>query len=388
MARDQRVEQVTRKKRGAQGRTASLVGIFVNLFLFGFKFIAGSVSGSISIRGDAFNNLSDAASAVVSLLSFRLSTKPADKQHPFGHARTEYLGTSVVAVIILVIAYELFVESIGQIREPLPVEVNWLIVTSLIISIMVKLGLFFYYHRRAKAIRSDLLAATARDSISDVAATSVVLIGIVIHSQTGIHTDGWLGILVALFIAYQGFTILIETFNRIMGQRPDPELKREIAELVLAAKEILGLHDLVIHDYGPGRQFATVHVEVDARNDMLDSHEIIDTIERRASTELGVELVIHMDPIVLDDPVVNATRTEVALLVSSIDPRLSMHDFRMVKRKGIATLIFDVTIPSDMDEAEAEDNRLRIEAEIEARNENYETVIILDREYTTSLPGN
>lgn len=382
----QSAQAAVREKREKQGMKTSWVGIFVNTFLFVFKFAAGTLSGSISVRGDAFNNLSDAASAAVALLSFRLSAKPADDRHPFGHARTEYLGTSIVAVIILIIAYELGSVSVAKIRTPEAVAFSGLMAAALIVSVITKITLYFYYRRQARAIRSDLLAATAKDAMGDVAASAAVLAGLLIHHWTGLNTDGWLGLLVAVFIAYQGFTILREMYDRIMGQSPDPELAQELTKKILSYPEVLGLHDLVIHDYGPGRQFATVHVEVDAREDILVSHEMIDNIERDSKLTLDVELLIHIDPIVMNDPEVNAKRTEVSLLVNSIDPRLSMHDFRMVKAKDASTLIFEVTIPSGMSEAQAEETRDRIQAEIETRHSDYETVIILDRNYTTNQP--
>ena len=373
--------------REARGKRTSFLGLFANLVLFVLKFLLGWLSGHVSVLSDAFNNLSDAASSGIALISFKLSNKLPDDKHPFGHARTEYLGTSLIAVIILVIAFEMARESLGQIANPQEVRFSWILIGALLLSMLVKLALFFYYRKEGQAIRSRLLEANARDALGDVAASAAVLTGVILQEQTGLRIDGWLGLAVSVFIAYQGFAILRETFDRMMGQTPSPELIKALTERILSNPDILGLHDLVIHDYGPGRQFATVHVEIDAKKDVLISHEIIDTIEKDVKLEMEIELLIHMDPIVMDDPEVNAKRTEVSMLVTSLDPRLSLHDFRVVDEKGIRTLYFDVTIPPDMEEEVAEDVRQRLVMQIEARHPDVKTHITLDREYTTNQPS-
>lgn len=375
--------KIQKEARDRIGHRSSILGILVNFGLFVLKFVMSVLSGSISLRGDAINNLTDAASSMIALISFRLSRKPADDKHPFGHARTEYIGTSAVAVIILLLAYELGRQSLDQILRPKPVDYSIWVLVALVISIFTKIALFLYYRHQGRAIQSDLLLATSRDALGDVMASSAVLIAAIVSMFTDLKTDGFLGLLVALFIAYSGISILKETLDRMLGQSPDSALTDAIRDTLLGEEAFLGIHDLVVHDYGPGRQFATVHVEVDALEPILETHEHVDRLERRIRSELGVDLLIHMDPIILNDPRTNARRTEISMLVASIDTRLSVHDFRIVDELEGTHLIFDVTLPGDWDISD-EQLRQRIIQLIQQRSPDERVTITLDRAYTSN----
>ncbi len=364
--------------RQAYGTMTSVVGIVVNVFLFVIKFIAGTLSGSIAITGDAVNNLSDAGSSIISLISFRISNKPADLEHPFGHARIEYIAASTVAVIILLIGVELIQTSIGKIRQPSEVDFTLLTAGILIFSILAKLWLTRFNASLGKRIGSSVMKATAADSLADVMATTVVLISAVLSPMIGFQLDGYMGIAVALFIMNSGLGILKETLDSILGQGPTEELAEQIEEYIHRYPGISGIHDLVAHNYGPNRWFASVHVEVDASVDILVSHDLVDTVERDIMSELGIHLVIHMDPVVKDDPQINEYCHLTEEIVTAVDESLTLHDFRLIRGSAFKKIVFDVTVPYDCKKS---DQQILDEIEASMKAKHIHAVITIDRSY-------
>lgn len=331
--------------RRQYGRLGGLVGVVVNLVLAGTKLLAGWLSGSLAITGDAVNNLSDAGSSVISLLSFRMSGKPADEDHPFGHARMEYIASSLVALLVVMLGVELGKASVKKILSPELVAFNLTALIILVVSILAKLWLYRFNRTIGRRIDSSVMLATAADSLSDVLATSAVLLSMVLGALFSLPLDGWMGLLVALFILFTGVGIFRDTVDRILGRGPSPEMARELEAIILAHDGVMGLHDLMVHDYGPNRTHASVHVEVDASADLLESHELIDDIERDILRDMGVRLVIHLDPVVTDDPMIVTLREAVARILQDIDPVLRFHDFRMTRGKNHRNLFFDVVAP-------------------------------------------
>ena len=326
--------------RRAWGALCGFVGIGLNLLLFAGKLAAGSISGSIAITADAFNNLSDAGSSVVTLLGFRLAGKKPDAGHPFGHGRMEYISGLVVAGLILVMGAELAKSSVDKILHPEAVTFSCLACGILLASIAVKLYMYRYNRAVGKKIDSAAMAATAADSLSDTAATAA-------GRFISVPLDGWVGLVVALFILWSAVQAARDTISPLLGQAPDPALVRRIEELVMAHPQVVGVHDLVVHDYGPGRRIISLHAEVPADGELLEMHDAIDNIEMELARKLRCEAVIHMDPVVVGDPVVTALREQVTALVKTIDPRITIHDFRMVPGATHTNLIFDVVIPFD-----------------------------------------
>lgn len=333
--------------RRAWGTLCGFVGIALNLLLFGGKLAAGTLSGSIAITADAFNNLSDAGSSVVTLLGFRLAGKKPDAQHPFGHGRMEYVSGLVVAGLILLMGAELAKSSVEKILHPAAVSFSWLSAAILLASIAVKLYMYHYNKTVAKRIGSTAMAATAADSLSDTAATAAVLVAMVVGALTDLMLDGWVGLVVALFILWSAVQAARDTISPLLGQPPDPMLVKEIEALVLSHDTVLGIHDLVVHDYGPGRRIISLHAEVPADGELLEIHDVIDNIELELASRLHCEAVIHMDPIVVGDARLTALRAQVAAKVRGIDPRITIHDFRMVPGSTHTNLIFDVVVPFD-----------------------------------------
>lgn len=333
--------------RQAYGMLCGIVGIGFNVLLFALKLIAGTLSGSIAITADAFNNLSDAGSSVVTLLGFRLAGKKPDAGHPFGHGRMEYISGLVVAGLILVMGAELAKSSVDKILHPEAVTFSWLACGILLASIAVKLYMYRYNRAVGKKIDSAAMAATAADSLSDTAATAAVLLATVASRFISVPLDGWVGLVVALFILWSAVQAARDTISPLLGQAPDPALVRQIEELVTAHPQVVGVHDLVVHDYGPGRRIISLHAEVPADGELLEMHDAIDNIEMELARKLRCEAVIHMDPVVMGDPVVTALREQVTALVKTIDPRITIHDFRMVPGATHTNLIFDVVIPFD-----------------------------------------
>lgn len=333
--------------RRAWGSLCGFMGIALNLLLFAGKLAAGALSGSIAVTADAFNNLSDAGSSVVTLLGFRLAGKKPDADHPFGHGRMEYVSGLAVAGLILLMGAELAKSSVEKILRPESVSFSWLAAAILLVSIGVKVYMYLYNKSVGKKIRSAAMAATASDSLSDTAATAAVLLAMLVGHWSGVQLDGWTGLLVALFILWSAVQAARDTVSPLLGQSPDPLLVKEIEELVMAHDAVVGVHDLVVHDYGPGRRIISLHAEVPADGQVLALHDVIDNIEADLSRKLHCEAVIHMDPVVVGDPQVDALHEKVAALVRTIDPRITIHDFRIVPGATHTNLIFDAVIPFD-----------------------------------------
>ena len=364
--------------RTACGWLAGWVGIVVNVLLFLGKLIAGALTGSVSITADAVNNLSDAAGSVVTLLGFRLAAKPADDEHPYGHDRAEYLAGLAVAALILLIGVELVKTSIKKIIAPTEVAFSAAAAAVLLVSIACKLYLALFDRKLGKMIQSPALEAAAADSRNDVISTAAVLAAAVISRVSGVQVDGWAGLAVALFILWSGVGIAKDTIDPLLGHAPDEQLVHTIANEIRGYDaRVLGIHDLMVHDYGPGRRFASVHVELDAREDVLAAHELIDSIERDVKKKLRIELVIHYDPIVTDDQELTEMRARVETVIHTIDDRLSLHDFRMVRGVEHSNLIFDLVIPWDMRGREAELKR-RIDEQLSSDGRHYHAVITFD----------
>ena len=358
------------------------MGAASNVLLAALKFAVGFATRSVAIMGDAVNNLSDAGSSLITVISFKLAGKPADEEHPFGHARIEYIASSLVAVLILVIAVELFMESVSRIINPVEMHFGLAAYVVLTFSILVKLWLSTFNRRLAGKIGSPILEATAADSLSDVLATSAILASNIISPLVGISLDGYMGVGVSVFITISGVSILKETLNRIVGQKPSDEMVEKIDSYIKKHEGIIDTHDLVVHEYGPGRCFATVHAEVNANGDFLESHDLIDNIERNISVDLGIHLVIHIDPVITDDPYVNELKEKTERVVVSIDPELSMHDFRVVKGKTHCNLVFDVTVPAGYKKSDKQLIR-EISEKISELDKSFYAVVTVDRAYTS-----
>ena len=354
--------------RQAYGLLSGGVGIVLNLLLSAGKFVAGVLTGSIAVTADAFNNLSDAGSSVVTLVGFRMAAKRADDDHPFGHGRIEYLSGLAVAVAILVVGLELAKSSLEKVLHPVEVAFSWLSVGILCASILVKLWMFFFNRNLSRRIGSAAMMATA------------VLLGTLVGHFADLYIDGWVGVLVAVFILRAGWGAAKDTLDPLLGQSPDPELVRGIQETVLGRPEIVGMHDLVVHDYGPGRCMASLHAEVPMDADILVIHDVIDNLERELRRKLGVEVVIHMDPIAVGDPRTDALKAQVTELVRRIDPDMTIHDFRMTAGPEHTNLIFDVAVPYHC-RLEDEQVQEAIGAAVKALPGNYYTVVSVDHIY-------
>ncbi len=366
--------------REKYGRLASFVGIFVNILLSVLKFTAGIAFGSVAIKADAVNNLSDAGSSVISLFSFKFSNRPADKEHPFGHARIEYAASFAVSFLILMLGFEIFRSSVGKIFSPDEIAFSKLTCAVLIISVILKLWLAFFYKSVGKKINSKVMSASAADSLADVASTSGVLVSLVLSEVTGFQLDGYAGVIVAIFIIASGINIAKDTLDEFLGQPPDKSFVENIEKKILSYDGILGIHDLVVHNYGPQKTFASVHVEVSAAVDILVSHEIIDDIERDFLKNEGIDLLIHLDPVVTDDEFISELKEYVSGIIADIDGSYSMHDFRVVPGAGRSNLIFDVVIPYN---SKIPDNEVlaQIDMRIKQINPSYNTVITVDKTY-------
>ena len=363
--------------RADVGKLAGITGIVCNLLLFAGKLVMGLLSGALSVVADAINNLTDASSSVVTLLGFRMAQQPADEDHPFGHARYEYLSGLAVSALILVIGFELATSSIKKIVSPEAVEFSIAAVLVLVASIAVKLWMSLFFGNLGKKIRSTALTATAADSRNDCIATGAVLAGLLIGHFLNVNVDGWFGLGVALFILWSGIQNAKETISPLLGERAEKELIEKLTKLVMSHDKILGIHDLLIHDYGPGQCYATLHAEVSAEEDPLQSHELIDDIECDALEELNVHLVIHYDPVVLNDPEWNSVSAQLRKIVTDIRADFSIHDFRMVRGSDRTTLIFDVVIPFDMMKNRKEIKK-QIRHALAETGQNYVSVIRFD----------
>mgnify|MGYP005887311699 FL=1 len=369
------------KLREAYGMMCGIVGVCFNILLFVGKFLAGTFSNSIAITADAFNNLSDAGSSVVTLLGFKLAGAKPDTEHPFGHGRIEYISGLVVAAAILLMGYELIRDSIGKILHPEETEFTVLVAVILIASILVKLYMAYYNRSVGKKLDSTAMKAVATDSLSDMVATTVVLLASVFTHFTGIKIDGYCGLVVGALVGYAGFDAARETLNPLLGQPPAREFVEKIDEIVMSHPEVCGMHDLIVHDYGPGRQMISLHAEVPAEGNILELHEVIDNIETELRRELGCEATIHMDPIVTSDEHVSETKAAMVSLIKAIDEELSIHDFRMVIGESHTNLIFDVLAPFNFRLTDEELLTEILQDVQEHFGENYYVVAKVDHSY-------
>ena len=367
--------------RRAYGQLCGLVGIGLNILLFAGKFFAGTLSGSVAITADAFNNLSDAGSSVVTLLGFRLAGKKPDPQHPFGHGRLEYVSGLIVAGLILLMGVELAKSSVEKILHPAAVDFSVIALVILAVSICVKLYMCLYNRRIGKKIRSAAMEATAADSLNDCITTTTVLAATLIGQFTGVKIDGWCGVLVAAFILWSGIGAAKDTLDPLLGTPPTAEFVSSIRQLVMSHPGIIGIHDLIVHDYGPGRVMISLHAEVPAEENVLDLHDEIDNVEKELKERLGCEAVIHMDPVVTDDGITEETRERVQALIHCIDDAINIHDFRMVSGPTHTNLIFDAVVPFHFRLTD-EEVRQKIQAAVRALDGNYYAVVNVERSYT------
>ena len=371
------------KVRESYGVTASFTGIIANTVLSAGKIVIGIFFNSISVTADGVNNLSDGASSVITLIGFKISGKPADRDHPFGHARMEYLTGLILGIAVILVGIELIKSSFDKIMNPSKTIFSIEMVIVLSLSVLIKLWLSLFYKRLGNKISSAALKASSTDSRNDVISTLVVLLSLFISEITDYEVDGYVGILVALFILYSGYDILRDILNPLLGEMPDEKFTELIESKILSYEGILNIHDLVVHNYGPNRHFATVHAEVDAKENILRSHDLIDNIERDFAREMDINLVIHLDPIITDDEEINELRSMTEKKVKSIDERLSMHDFRVVKGETHTNLIFDVVVPVGYEIKSSELVEL-IEKEIKKENETYFAVVTVDKNYVST----
>ena len=367
--------------RSKVGKLSGFVGILCNALLCAGKLFIGTISGSVSITADAMNNLTDAASSVVTLVGFKLAEKPADEDHPYGHARYEYLSGLAVAALVVVIGFELAKTSFGKILHPESVAFSWPLVIVLLGSVAVKLWLSLFNTGLGKHIDSAALLATAADSRNDVVSTLAVLAAALVEKFTGYRIDGYVGMAVALFILYSAVGLTKETISPLLGESASPELTRLIAGVMEAEPRVLGYHDLMVHDYGPGQRFGSLHVEMDQREDPLACHELIDDMERLCLEKHNVHLVIHYDPVVVGDPEQDSLRQTIFEALQAMDSRLNLHDFRLVRGSRHTNLIFDVALPADMAGREREIGK-NVDAALADRGDKmkYYTVITFDAE--------
>lgn len=367
--------------RRMYGTLCSSVGIGLNICLFAGKYLAGVLSGSIAIMADAFNNLSDAGSSLITLIGFKFAGMKPDAEHPFGHGRIEYISGLAVSAAIILMGVELAKSSVSKIISPSPVDMSMMSIAILAVSVCVKLYMCSYNRFVGKQIDSAAMKATAIDSLSDAVATSVVLLAMLVLKFTGLNVDGWCGAMVALFILYAGYSAAKkDTLSPLLGQPPEEELISQIRDITLSHQEIVGIHDLVVHDYGPGRLMISLHGEVPGDGNIFELHDVIDQAEKELKDKLGCDAVIHMDPIATDDEEVNITRRSVAELCKDIHEDLSIHDFRMVKGPTHTNLIFDVVIPFALKLSDKEVTD-EIRKRISQKWDNYYAVIEVDHSY-------
>ena len=327
------------------GKLSGIVGIFSNLFLFVIKFMIGTIVHSVSIQADGVNNLTDAGSNIISILSFHLANKPADKDHPFGHERTETIASLFVGIMILVLGFETAKESISKVIHPGSIDFRIASVIILLISIIVKFWMYAYNKKLSKTYDSSLLEATALDSISDVCGTTAVLVSTLLSPVLHFNLDGYMGIVVSGIILYGAYGLLRDMINSLIGEAPDPELVHNIVNRIMAHPAILGVHDMMLHNYGPNKIFASAHVEVDSSKDIFETHDHIDNIEREVKENMNIDLVLHMDPVKVNDPETELYRAKVVEAIHQIDPKWGFHDFRIVSGPTHVNLVFDLVIP-------------------------------------------
>ena len=360
------------------GRVAGAVGIVTNFLLFLMKIIVGTVFHSVSVTADAVNNLTDSGSSVVTLIGFKMASKPADEKHPFGHARIEYLSGVIVSFIVIFLGLQLGMSSIEKILTPEENALTPVALVVLVISILAKLWQCLFYRKVGRMIKSESVEATSKDSRNDVIATSVVLLGAVITMLTGVNLDGYMGAAVALFIVFSGVQLTISTADPLLGQAPEGELVQTITEKMLSYPGIIGMHDLAVHNYGVGRCFASAHCEVDAKNDILVSHDLIDNIERDFSRDLGIHMVIHLDPVIVGDARTDALHCKVQSLITALYPTVTIHDFRVIWGVTHSNIVFDAAVPFAVKDSDVVITQ-KLGAEIQKLDPEYRTVVTIDR---------
>ena len=364
--------------RSAVGKLSGAVGIVCNMVLFGLKLLVGTISGSVAITADALNNLSDATSSIVTLIGFKLAEKPADEHHPYGHARYEYLSGLAVAGMILIIGFELGKSSVEKILAPTPVAFSIPVAVVLVASILVKLWMGLFNRKLGNHISSTALLATAADSRNDAISTAAVLAATLIELFTSWQIDGYMGLAVAAFILYSGINLARDTISPLLGENASTELRDLIVSVLEDHPEVLGYHDLMVHDYGPGQRFASMHVEMDQQADPLECHELIDNLERACLKLHGVHLVLHYDPVATNDPERDRVREMVEALLHEEDARITIHDFRIVRGKGHTNLVFDMALPPDRMK-DKKDIKRRLDEALNTKAETtYYTVITFD----------
>ena len=371
----------TQKGRELYGRLAGAVGIICNLLLSVMKLIIGTVSNSVSITADATNNISDAGSSIVTLVGFRLSGKPADKDHPYGHARIEYISSLIISFIILLIGFSILKSSVLKIFNPEESLFNIATVIVLVASIFVKLWLSVFNKYLGKQINSKALEATAIDSRNDVLTTAAVLIASTISHFTGFNLDGYMGVIVSIFILISGINLVKETLDPLLGQPPTREMFDTIENKILSYDNVLGVHDLMVHSYGPNTYFASAHIEMDANIDVLVCHDIMDQIERDFKSELNIHLVVHLDPTILDSPEINELKEMVNDIICEIDRELTFHDFRVVVGDENKNVLFDVVVPPEYKYSDEELEKIITDKIAEISNGKIFTVLVIDHSY-------
>lgn len=375
--KDMRSDETRRK----YGLLCGACGIFLNLLLFALKIFVGTLTGSVAVTADAVNNISDAGSSVVTMVGFRLAGKKPDPEHPFGHGRIEYISGLIVAMLIFVMGFELLSSSVDAITDPKPTELSVASVVILAVSVVIKLYMFFYNRAVGKKIGSAAMVATASDSIGDAIATLAVLISLAVMHFTNWMIDGYIGILVACFILFAGYRAAKETIEPLLGMRPEKELIDELEELILSHKPITGVHDLILHDYGPGRRFLSLHAEVPMDEDILFVHDVIDDVEIEIFNRYGIETVIHMDPINTRDPRLNEIKSAVLSVLAQFNENLKAHDFRIVPGPTHTNVVFDIAAPADC-KTDADVLKLAAATAVTAQNPQYRCVIRIDRDYS------
>ena len=366
--------------RGKYASLAGFTGILLNVLLFAGKLTMGILAGSVAIIADAFNNISDAGSSIIALIGFRLACKPVDKEHPLGHGRLEYVSGFIVDMLIILVGFELFTSSIDKIKTAVPPQVGNVTLCILGVAILVKLWLFFFYNKIGKTIASSSIKASAFDSLCDCVATTLVMVSAIVARQWNIAIDGWAGILVAAFILFTGIKAAKETIDLLLGSPPSPEFIEDIYEFVKAYPNIIGIHDVMVHDYGPGRQIMSFHAEVSAESDINIAHEEVDQLERDMHAKFGCIVTVHLDPIVMNDPLVNEMHDIAVQAIHTIDPAFMLHDFRMTIGETNINLIFDLVIPADCKMCSAEAEKA-IKEEISKQRENCFCVIRVEHPF-------
>lgn len=366
--------------RASYGTLGSVTGIVINLLLAAVKLLLGLMSGSLAIMADAANNLSDAAASIVTLITTRLARKPVDYEHPFGHGRMEYIGSLAVGALIVLMGLSLLRDGITAVLHPQALTVSWIVTVILTLSLFAKLWLFFFYRRLGGATHNGTLLAASKDSLSDVLSTGAVLVSLLAALLFDVSIDGYVGVVVAAFVLKAGIEVCRDTVDSLLGSKPDPEKIRQIREMLLSREGILGLHDLVLHDYGPGRCIASVHAEVSADSDIVAIHEVIDDAEREIGRKLHMAICIHMDPIVTGDENVNRVHRQFSEFLAGIDPALSLHDFRMVPGQDHINVIFDCVLPPTY---KGRDELLKsLNAYARSLDERYRLIVQFDTDYT------